>query len=203
MNWSDGGLFNLRRLQAHTKTQEQLVRELIFADEAALVAHSEPALQRLTSSKGPTFSINHINHQSFKSIELKVFNNALLMSNSRNGIKLLSACVVLTLFWSGLQMCGGKCADRLHHSLSGDTNTPEQKVLQKVVDTAQNITSGTLPTIENIYRDRCSRRAEAIIKDPTAKHTHCSCCYHQENRKKNANFTQTALGIKIEAASMA
>lgn len=45
----DGSLHNLRRLQAHTKISEQLIRKLLFADEAALVSHSKLALQRITS----------------------------------------------------------------------------------------------------------------------------------------------------------
>ena len=48
----NGSLFNLRRLQAHTKTQERLIQDLLFVDDAALVTHTEqpfkashPALQ--------------------------------------------------------------------------------------------------------------------------------------------------------------
>ena len=39
-------VFVQKRLQAHTKTKEKLVRELLFADDAALVA--ETAMQRIT-----------------------------------------------------------------------------------------------------------------------------------------------------------
>lgn len=44
---SDGKLFNLLRLRAQTKTRRFLVRELLYADDAALVSHSAEGLQRL------------------------------------------------------------------------------------------------------------------------------------------------------------
>ena len=45
----EGSLYNLQRLQAHTKTQERLVRKLLFAYNAALVTHAEGATQGITT----------------------------------------------------------------------------------------------------------------------------------------------------------
>ena len=46
----NGCLFNLLRLQAQTKTNERLIMDFLFADDADLIAHKEHALQRVTSS---------------------------------------------------------------------------------------------------------------------------------------------------------
>ena len=44
---STGRLLNLSRLRAKTKTKRVLIRELLYADDAAIVAHSEVHLQNL------------------------------------------------------------------------------------------------------------------------------------------------------------
>lgn len=44
---SDGSLFNLARLRAKTKVRKVLIREMLFADDAALTAHTEAGLQEL------------------------------------------------------------------------------------------------------------------------------------------------------------
>ena len=45
---SDGKLFSLARLKAKSKIRKVLIRELLFADDAALTSHSAESLQRLT-----------------------------------------------------------------------------------------------------------------------------------------------------------
>jgi len=43
------GLFNLGRQQANSLSHMQLIKDLLFTDDAALAAHTQRALQRITS----------------------------------------------------------------------------------------------------------------------------------------------------------
>lgn len=47
---TDGDLFNAHRLKSRTKVTKAIVRELLYADDCAIVAHSEADLQKLTDS---------------------------------------------------------------------------------------------------------------------------------------------------------
>ena len=47
---TDKGIFNTQRLKAKTKVTSALVRDLLYADDCAIVAHSEEDLQQLTTS---------------------------------------------------------------------------------------------------------------------------------------------------------
>ena len=47
---ADGRLFNIARLKAKTKIRKILLRELLFADDAALISHTADGLQNLVSS---------------------------------------------------------------------------------------------------------------------------------------------------------
>ena len=47
---TDGGVFNTQRLKAKTKVTKALVRDLLYADDCAIVAHTEDDLQKLTDS---------------------------------------------------------------------------------------------------------------------------------------------------------
>ena len=46
---TEGSLFNLWRLPACTKTMEELITDLLFADDCALLGNMEAALQHIVS----------------------------------------------------------------------------------------------------------------------------------------------------------
>ncbi|KAK0135829.1 hypothetical protein N1851_001693 [Merluccius polli] len=47
----------------------------------------------------------------------------------------------------------------------GNCSVSDQKALQRVVKTAQRITSSSLPSLKAVQHKRCLRRARSIIKD--------------------------------------
>ncbi|KAI3376519.1 hypothetical protein L3Q82_016972, partial [Scortum barcoo] len=50
------------------------------------------------------------------------------------------------------------------------------KALQRVVKAAQHITRTELPSMEDLYTQRCRKKATKIIKDPSHPATNCSAC---------------------------
>lgn len=44
---SNGGIFDLQRLEAQTKVSLLLLRELLIGDDCALIAHTEDELQSI------------------------------------------------------------------------------------------------------------------------------------------------------------
>ena len=47
---TDGNVFNLRRLNSKTRTSKVLIRDLLFADDCALLAHTVDDIQAITNS---------------------------------------------------------------------------------------------------------------------------------------------------------
>ena len=84
----DGNLFNLARLSAKTKVRKVLIREMLFADNAALTAHTKDASQRLIS-----FFARACSEFGF-TISLKKTNN------NNNNIYLNTIKITAELMWS-------------------------------------------------------------------------------------------------------
>ena len=60
---TDGTVFNLRRLNSKTRTSKMLIRDLLFADDCALLAHTVDDIQAITNARsahrlGLTISLN-------------------------------------------------------------------------------------------------------------------------------------------------
>ena len=53
----------------------------------------------------------------------------------------------------------------LYHRLVRQLLRPNRKALQRVVRSAQRITGGKLPALQDTYTTRCHRKAIKIIKD--------------------------------------
>ena len=62
----NGSLFDLCRLRAKTKTVERLVTEALFADDCALMAHTEVDLQLIVSKVCESLPALRLDNQSWK-----------------------------------------------------------------------------------------------------------------------------------------
>ncbi len=59
----------------------------------------------------------------------------------------------------------GEHPDRLYHRLVWKQHAGNRRALQRVVRTARHIVGGELPSLQDIYTRRCTRKARRIIKD--------------------------------------
>ncbi len=50
--------------------------------------------------------------------------------------------------------------------------------IRRVVRTAERIIGTTLPTLQDLYLSRVSKRSDEITLDPSHQHTHSLNCYH-------------------------
>jgi len=55
---SDGKLFNIARLKTHSKTTESCIRELLYADDSALVATEQGVLQEIVDRFSVTANLS-------------------------------------------------------------------------------------------------------------------------------------------------
>ncbi|KAI3363562.1 hypothetical protein L3Q82_012171 [Scortum barcoo] len=58
-----------------------------------------------------------------------------------------------------------------------------RKALQREVKAAQHITRTELPSMEDLYTQRCRKKATKIIKDPSHPATNCSACCRLAGRR--------------------
>ncbi|KAI3362040.1 hypothetical protein L3Q82_012379, partial [Scortum barcoo] len=68
-----------------------------------------------------------------------------------------------------LQVTHREHPDWLHHRLVQQLHRTalNRKALQRVVKAAQHITRTELPSMEDLYTQRCRKKATKIIKDPS------------------------------------
>ncbi len=59
----------------------------------------------------------------------------------------------------------GEHPDQLYHRLVWKQHAGNRRALQRVVRTARHIVGGELPSLQDIYTRRCTRKARRIIKD--------------------------------------
>ena len=71
----------------------------------------------------------------------------------------------------------------------GNCTARNRRALQRMVQSAQCITRGTLPALQDTYSTRCHRKAKKIIKDIN----HPSHCLFTPQRLKNSVYLKAII----------